>query len=239
MGAVLCLMLVEGPFDRQRLSVLSELFDKDKLVLIPFGTDVLQIKDYYKEYRTRINSILSKEKTHELTDFAEIVQVCDTDGCFISDDKIFENNEISKIVYGVDTILVRDKTSIINAHKNKRENINQILESKEIILFYNSTNVDHAFDNIQNPSNFEKRTKSMDMFSKYKNDGFKLLEILVELCPDLHSYENTWNYIKEGNNSLKRSSNILHFVIKHFDELKEIYQIRLRKLIEKGGVKDG
>ena len=41
MGAVLCLMLVEGPFDRQRLSVLSELFDKDKLVLIPFGTDVL------------------------------------------------------------------------------------------------------------------------------------------------------------------------------------------------------
>ena len=216
----------------KRLSVLSSLFDEDKLVLIPFGTDVLQIKSYFDDYESRIKSILSKEKTHEFSDFDEIVQVCDTDGCFIRDVDVVEDTSIRKIVYKTNKIIVKDRNNVLLARTNKRENIEQLLLEGKIDLYYNSTNIDHVFDNLQNPSSSDKKQKSMDMYNKYKSDGLGLLEVLVQLCPDNSSYERSWNYIKQDHHSLERATNIIHFVIKHSDSLKAEYKQRLSKLIE-------
>ena len=97
-----CLFLVEGPYDKQRLILLENLFDKAKLEIFPFGCDMLSEKDYYKNYIEEIKAMLSKEKTFKIDDFNTIVQVCDLDGCFIKDEYIIENKEISKIKYNKD-----------------------------------------------------------------------------------------------------------------------------------------
>ena len=43
-----CLFLVEGPYDKLRLSLLEDLFDPNKLVIIPFNCDKLQKKEYFR-----------------------------------------------------------------------------------------------------------------------------------------------------------------------------------------------
>ncbi len=226
-------MLVEGPYDRQRLSVLINLFDDTKLVLVPYGTDAFTSKNYHLEYENKISNILSKEKTNDLSDFNEIVHVCDTDGCYIDDSCVIEDKTIKRIIYEHNSIRVLDRQSIIQRRINKRENINEILKSDIFKIYYNSTNIDHAYDNIQNPSDNQKKQKAIRMYDAYKNDGCAFLERLVELCPTTDGYIESWDYIREGFNSLEPSTNILFFVIEHYECLKDEYKKKLVDLLNR------
>ena len=44
-----CLLLVEGPYDKQRLSTLIGLFNQANLKIFPLSTDYLTHADYYKK----------------------------------------------------------------------------------------------------------------------------------------------------------------------------------------------
>ena len=224
MGKVLCLMLVEGPYDRQRLSVLSNLFNEDKLVLIPFGTDVLTGKDYYLDYENKIKELLNKEKTNEFSDFGEIVQVCDTDGCFVDDSFIIEDKSLKHIVYEANKIKAIDFKSLEGKRINKRKNIEELLSSSTIKIYYNTTNIDHAFDGIQNPTDAQKRTQAILMYNRYKNDGVAFIKRLIGLCPSLNGFEESWDFIKIGFNSLGQYTNLAYFVVDHFDCLKDEFK---------------
>lgn len=229
----LCLMLVEGPFDKQRLSVLSFLFDEDKLVLIPFGTDPLTTENYPSIYKEKINNLLNKEKTYDLEDFDEIVQVCDLDGCFIDDSLVIEDNTINHIVYSNDKILVKELENYLRTKKIKVSNIDTILKNKNISLYYNSTNIDHAFDNYQNPSKHMKKKYALKMYDHFKKDPIELLDKLFGICPSFVSYEDSWNYMRQGTNSLKAYSNICYFLIEHLDDLKEEFKTIVKNKIGK------
>lgn len=217
-------MLVEGPYDRQRLSVLSNLFDENKLVLIPFGTDALTEKDYCSNYEKRIEEVLNKEKTNTLSDFGEIVQVCDTDGCFIDDSCVIEDKGIKHIIYEERRIRVIDFKPLVNKRIYKRENINTLLKKNCIKLYYNSTNIDHVFDGIQNPTDLQKRSRAVQMYNKYKNDGKSFIKELIRLCPDSKGYEDSWEFIKKDFHSLGQYTNLIFFVANHFDYLRDEYK---------------
>lgn len=224
MDRKLCLMLVEGPFDRQRLSLLSGLFDSTKLVIIPFGTDTLTSKNYYLNFNEKIDSVLRKEKTYDRTDFSEFVQICDTDGCFIDETYIKENHLIPHVKYLDKSIEVVELTGFLQPRRNKQENINKLLESNEIRLFYNSTNIDHVFDNLQNPTNRQKSSSALKMYIKYSDNRKEFLKALIDVCPVASNYEESWTYVKTGFNSLKRCSNVLFFVLEHYDDLLDEYK---------------
>ena len=217
-----CLFLVEGQYDKQRLSVLEELFDSSKIEILPFGTDMLAEQDYYKNYKKEIKAILSKEKTFVLEDFDYIIQVCDLDGCFINDDYIIENKNIKKIQYHKDYVEAISRESIITRNHIKRENIDRLLESKSIQLYYNSTNIDHVFDNIQNPTDKQKRICAINMYNKYKNNPTAFLTELFNLNRiKASSFETSWNFVKIGFNSLQPCTNLILFVEYFKDCLKE------------------
>ncbi len=225
-----CLFLVEGPFDKLRLSLLEDLFDSNKLVIIPFETDKLQKSDYYMNIRSEIESILSKEKTYDISDFDYFVQVCDTDGCFIDESKKMENTSLKHTMYFNDHIETLNLRSLIARHNYKKENINNILQNDEIDLFYNSTNIDHAFDGIQNPSNKQKRNLALRMYQRYKDDLDGFVTLLFNcVAGGSVNFNDTWEYIKKGNNSLSKASNIFLFLIKNYDDLKD----EVKELIEK------
>ena len=217
-----CLFLVEGPYDKQRLILLENLFDKAKLEIFPFGCDMLSEKDYYKNYIEEIKAMLSKEKTFKIEDFNYIIQVCDLDGCFIKDEYVIENKEISKIKYNKDSIEAIDRDKIIERNHIKVDNINMLLNNKEIYLFYNSTNIDHVFDNIQNPSKSQKKKYAINMYNKYKNDDIPFLEKLYDVNTlKSNSYDDSWDDAKNGFNSLALNSNLIFFIEMFQDNLKE------------------
>ena len=216
-----CLFLVEGATDRQRFSVLQGLFDKSDLVIIPFQTDVLTKKTYSNRYKAHIRETLNKEKIYSFEDFDEIIQIVDTDGCFLSDSLIKVDHSVSTIKYMVDSIICPDVGPLIQQRENKRKNISTILSKGEIKLYYVSTNAEHAFDNIQNASDKEKRSLALKMYRNYSNNLGALIEKLKSIAPDINTFEDSWSFIMKGNNSLLAYSNIIFWLMDNLEYMKE------------------
>ncbi len=217
-----CLFLVEGPYDRQRLSVLNVLFDSAKIEIIPLNCDALVDKNWHYNYKETIEKVLAKEKTFSIDDFDYIIQICDLDGCFIEDKYVIKNEAISKIQYFEDRIEVVDKESIRGRNHIKAENITKLLMDENISIYYNSTNIDHAFDEIQNPSKKQKRDLAVDMYNRYRNNGIELInKIYYSNRIGAKDYDSSWLLIKEGLNSLSSSTNLIFFIKKFKDYLKE------------------
>lgn len=100
-------------------------------------------------------------------------------------------------------------------------------------ICYDLTNIDHAYDNIQNPSDNQTKQKAIEMYDAYKNNCCAFLERPVELCPSVDGYIDSWDYIREGFNLLKTCTNTLYFVIEHFECLKDEYKKKLLDLLNK------
>ena len=226
-----CLFLVEGPYDKQRLSLLCDLFDSNKIEIFPFGCDMLTEKDYFNNYTNEIKAVLNKEKTFAIEDFNYIVQVCDLDGCFISDECVIENKNINKIIYHSDYIEVIDKNSIVSRNQIKVDNIDRLLNNDNIQLYFNSSNIDHVFDNIQNPSSGQKKNGAINMYSKYKEKPKELLLELFNLNTiNATSLESSWREIRKDYNSLSRCTNLIFFIDYFQEFLKEDIRIEYSKL---------
>ena len=219
-----CLFLVEGPTDRQRFSVLQNLFDKSDLVIIPFQTDVLTKKTYSNRYKTHIRETLNKEKIYSFEDFDEIIQIVDTDGCFLSDSLIKVDHSVSNIKYMVDSIICPDIGPLLKQRENKRNNITAILSKGEIKLYYVSTNAEHAFDGRQNASTSEKKALALKMYRNYSNNLGALIEKLKSVTPDVNTFENSWSFIMKDNNSLLSYSNIIFWLIDNLEYMKEEFK---------------
>lgn len=219
-----CLFLVEGPTDRQRFSVLQKLFDKSDLVIIPFQTDVLTKKSYSNRYKTHIRETLDKEKIYSFEDFDEIIQIVDTDGCFLSDSLIKVDHSVSNIKYMVDSIICPDVGPLIQQRENKRNNITAILSKGEIKLYYVSTNAEHAFDGIRNASTSQKKALALKMYRNYSNNLGALIEKLKSVAPDVDTFEDSWSFIMKDNNSLLSYSNIIFWLIDNLEYMKEEFK---------------
>ncbi len=219
-----CLFLVEGPTDRQRFSILQKLFDKNDLVIVPFQTDVLTNKSYSSRYESHIRAALSKEKVFDLKDFDEIVQIIDTDGCFLPDSLIKVDHDTTSIKYTHNTITCSDLDALIQQRENKRNNIKALLEKKTIKLYYVSTNAEHAFDGLQNPSNKQKRELALKMYSTYSKNLGALIEKIQSITPDVKTFEESWSFIMSDKNSLLSYSNILFWIIDNLEFLKEEFK---------------
>lgn len=228
------LVLVEGPNDKLRLINIEDFFDSKKAILFPMEGDWLKSSTYFSNYEDKIKFALAKDKSHDFDDFDEIVQICDTDGCFINDSCVKSDLSIKKIEYGANYIKTRDLKSDLTCKHNKITNINNLLISNNIRLFYNSCNIDHVFDNVANLSKNRKNTLAACAKLRYDANNLKLIE-------ELHSanasktldHKASWDYIKQGFNSLSRCSNVIIFLYEHVDLLKPDIKKKLLDLKDK------
>lgn len=225
-----CLFLVEGATDRQRFSVLQGLFDKSNLVIVPFQTDILTKKSYADRYKANIKEVLNKEKVYNFESFDEIVQIIDTDGCFLPDNMIQVDHSVSGIKYTTTSIICEDLAPLLKQRANKRNNITAILQSGKIKLYYVSINAEHAFDNIQNPSSRQKRSLALKMYAIYSNNLGALLEKLHAIAPDVDTFEESWSFIMRDTNSLLAYSNIIFWLIENTKYMKEEYRIFMKDM---------
>lgn len=225
------LVLVEGPNDKLRLIRIEDFFDSKKAILFPMEGDWLKSSNYFSNYENKIISALAKDKSHDLDDFDEIVQISDTDGCFINDSRVIEDLSINKIEYGTDYIKTRDVKSDLVCKHNKVNNINNLLISNKIRLFYNSCNIDHVFDNVVNLSRRRKNTLAACAKLRYDANNLKLIEELHNAnVSETLDHKASWDYIKQGFNSLSRCSNVIIFLYEHIDLLKPEIKKKLLEL---------
>lgn len=213
------LFIVEGPSDMSALhSIMQKLFDESVVqVQVAHG-------DVTSERNSKPQNIVNK--VHELIknhmkryhflkdDMLQVVHLMDTDGAYVSDDAITEVPTVRTTTYSTDKIIAADRQEIIARNARKRANMNRLaLESRiagiPYLAVYMSCNLDHVLYNKINSSNSEKRSDSIAFARKYKNNIEAFISFIGNSDFSVPGNRNeTWEYIRCGNNSLCRHTNL-------------------------------
>lgn len=155
-------------------------------------------------------------------DIERIIHVVDTDGVYISN-SVVEYHPSDKIKYTLDKIYTHDVQFIKNRNEKKSSILDRLSTLPQIhykklaipySIYYMSCNLEHVLHNVQNPSEKEKAELAENWQQNISKDVVKIREFwdskntyIVNL-----DYPASWNFIKQGNNSLKRYTNFHLFL---------------------------
>ena len=162
------------------------------------------------------NEIRSYAKSNHFTsrDFQEIIHIVDMDGAYIPDGCVTENDSAVSLVYSDAGIETRTPSAVIARNRQKRQNLDKLCDSDQIWnvpyrIFYMSCNLDHVLYNKRNSSDAEKEHHSYAFARRYRDDmeGFQKF-ITGSDFSVVMGYRESWKFIKEGTESLKRYTNL-------------------------------
>lgn len=213
-------IIVEGPSDQDALELLLDsIFDESKVyVHVTHGDITSRIgnnaSNILKKVTDEIQSYARNyhlEKVH----FQQVIHIIDMDGVYVSDEKIIEDTEVDSVRYSVDSIVTKNRQNIINRNQIKSKNIDKLSKTPKIwgdipySAYYMSCNLDHVLYDKLNTSDEEKEEDSYRFAQRYRNDvdGFKEFITNSDFSVD-GDYIFTWEYIKEGERSLERHTNM-------------------------------
>ena len=215
------LILTEGVNDRTALSVMTTLYPPQNFAIRITNGDVTSSFD---SIRTNIKEKVAahikeylKVSRLKSSDIIEVWLITDTDGTYISDSRIIEDSEHKKFYYEDNCIrtALPDNAKIRNKRKSK--NLNELLKTKQLInipfkIFFMSCNLDHVIANKANCEEDEKY-ENADNFAAYYGDQNKKEEFenfFKKISPsniEPLNYKDSWKFIEQECNSLKRYSN--------------------------------
>lgn len=159
-------------------------------------------------------------------DITEIIQIVDLDGAFIPPENVVElseGNDSNRPVYLETTIETQNVEAIRERNIRKTANLEHLIGLEEIkvaskkvkySVFYFSANLDHFLHGEANLIPREKCAKA-DVFSdKCEEDISFFVETFIPASSDLQGvdYYESWEFVKQGCNSLGRYSN-LHILL--------------------------
>lgn len=172
----------------------------------------------------------------KISDLVEIVHLVDTDGTYIDKNNILEQKNIPFIQYDEDKIVTKDKCetekrlekkSIILNELSKYNHIKGTYKKKQYNLHYSiyyfSRNLDHVLHNSTTNGlmPFEKMKLAYQFRKRFNGDINNFVSYMNSrdfIVPG--NYEETWNFIKIGKNSLKRYSNFHLYINGNVDKNK-------------------
>lgn len=168
-----------------------------------------------------VREIIEKRK-YKPKDILAVAHIIDTDGCMINDDSIkVDGKQEKKTIYLVETINVdseQQKLNISNRNRERTINVKSMNSVDKIVgkkynyqIYYFSRNLEHVIFNEPNP---EQDLKYENIENFIENLDVKVEAFLLEHLPILENinyperYKESWNYISNGNNSLRRCTNV-------------------------------
>ena len=167
-----------------------------------------------------VNAIVSEESRRyglQRTDIREVIQLTDTDGCFISDKYIVEDESLSHIAYSEECIRTPFPLSIQQRNGKRRRAISSLVSMRMLkghipySIFYFSRNIEHALYGIENGVSDSRKTdlayEFSDRFSYNITAFIRYLE-KADICPG-NDYLSSWQAIETGRESLRRHSNLI------------------------------
>lgn len=231
-----CLLICEGPFDELVFSTLKDIFDDSLLEIKPLCrccADTPNLKDNVDKLAYEI---LSREHGYALEDFDEICFLIDADGVYTPNESIFENNELSSTNYKTSSIECPDKKSLIARNMRRSKNVSELLDGRKYWIFYNSRNLEHAFNESCGghlSDKFKKRF-ALEIFQYYASNKRDFIEKLYSMNKsNTTNIRESWNYLQLKCNSLASSSNMFVFIAMHYSALKEEYKNIVLECIKK------
>lgn len=218
------IVIVEGPSDNTALSVyLSRYFDEKNVEFIELHSNILS--ERYKkpnniitDLNNTIGEFLENNRYIKLTYIDEIIQIVDTDGMFIEDSKVIEDNSATSNQYTLDNVYTDNVERIRTLNKIKTGNMEILLSKNDITIrkykipysvYYMSRNLEHVLHNrMDNVSDDDKKKLAFQFANKYKNvlDFVNFIKNSSFSVND--EYKISWSFIKKDTNSLKRFSNL-------------------------------
>lgn len=214
---------MEGPSDATALErYFIRYFDNDRIVTkIIYGDMTTQkglgatnIKAHIGKC---IKNWMDKDKFRK-QDIKEIIHIVDMDGAYIDDGAIKYNTCVSKIRYTNYQIETHNIDNICRRNQQKREILNTLSTISHDVgiykgipygVYYMSCNLDHVLYDLQNATDKEKEDRSMEFADQYIDN---IDDFIYFLCKSSFSkcdnYKDSWDFIKQGNNSLCRYSNL-------------------------------
>ena len=213
------LFLVEGTTDSTSLGlVLSRIVESEDVRFHVLGGDLCYRYRINRQNAARtimrpVNSFLQRYRLRR-KDILKIVHIIDTDGAFIPPTRVFHGGN-EHAYYGSDKIvtLSDDSMRARNEHKTNAAMALSELDTVEQIpyaLYYFSRNIEHVLhDRTDTLSSAEKRELSERFENEYAEDPEAFVSFICSRAVAVRgSYEQTWDYIFRGTNSLKRGTNL-------------------------------
>ncbi len=212
-------IIVEGPSDETALgAILSNLFDSSSIyVHIMFGDITTEKLTGNKTIVSSIGDVVrsyAKSRHFKKSDFQEIIHIVDTDGAFIPNDSIIEDEHAEEIFYSEEEIRTKWKKGIEQRNEIKRRHMQVLFSRKKIWdipyrLFYMSCNLDHVLYNKLNSTDAEKESDAYDFAMKYRLSPDEFVKYICESSFSVTlGYKESCEYIQKGLNSLKRHTNL-------------------------------
>lgn len=214
-----CLLIVEGPSDKISLfNILSKYLSKNKLRTYIMRTDItsesgIKPENIEKNLAQRIDSFLKQDKLKK-SDITNIIHLTDLDGTFIDDKYVKFNKECEQPFYTTNDIQTVRPDSIKDRNHRKADNIRKLLTvdsilSKPYKLYFMSCNIDHVLHNTNNIDDAEKQRLAEEFADKFLGQELTFLDYLKkEGVIDFDTYEESWDKVQCGLNSLNRKTNI-------------------------------
>lgn len=213
-------MIVEGPSDEQALGVvLSKLYDPNKVFVQIMHCDITTKWGVTPDnILSNIGSIVreyARNNSFKKNDFKEIIHIVDTDGAFVSDESVVEDQTAKKVLYSPTKIRTANRESLIQRNQQKRTNLNKLVGDEKLVwgvpyrVFYMSCNLDHVLYNQLNTNDTEKENNAYLFARKYKNDIWGFCTFISESeFSVVGNYQKSWGYIKQNLHSLERHTNL-------------------------------
>lgn len=216
-------LIVEGPSDEDALGVkLEEVFaGKTFDVYVVHGDITSKYGVTSSNIVTKVNEFIKeimKKDRLKKSDFIGIIHLSDTDGAYIHNDNVVEDmsaqSENDDKIMTDEAILTSNKAAYEDRNYRKKQNMNRLNSTHTIMgipymFLYMSSCLDHVLYDKRNLRDEEKEYYAYRFARKYKNDTEGFLKFICNSDFSVPgTFRETWDYIQEGTNSLKRHTNL-------------------------------
>lgn len=214
---------MEGPTDEEALAlVYSKLVKEHDIEFDILHTDITADENmtakYIKEQiKKEVSDYLRKNPFIKKKDILKVVQIIDTDGAFVPRSFV-RQSDAGKTEYFATYISAKNLDRMIRRNISKRAIVYRLMRSEEVAgflyeIYYFSRNLEHVLHNIERDlTDDEKENLAYEIVEQYEKYPEKFLKLLYD--ESFHvpgTYEETWKFIMENGNSLKRYSNMSVF----------------------------
>lgn len=212
------LFIAEGPTDEDTLSpILKKIFQNEEVRFhIVHG-------DMTSNWSVSVNSVVKTVYQHieterkrygfQKNDILKVIHLVDTDGVFIPESRVLLNQG-KDIQYYEDRIETPFPKRVLDRNQRKSQILNRLSETGKVgtipyRVYYFSRNLEHVFHNrTGNLTDAEKVNFADDFVDRYLSDPEGFLSFLSDSDFTVSgNYNDTWDFIAQGVNSLHRHSN--------------------------------
>lgn len=211
--------IVEGPSEEASLgSIMKEYFSSNEVQFVVIHGDITT-KDYVstdnilKKINDRVEEIQQRYR-YNVKDFMKIIHLTDADGVFV-DDELVKHANVDSIQYLDDCMETRNVETTIERNHRKAEILFKLRKAGKINgipykIYFNSCNLEHVlYGELNDFTDDEKEMLSDDFADKYEGNVDEFVEFISNTdVATPGTYQQTWNYLEKGTNSLKRGSNM-------------------------------